>query len=61
VTDDGIILRATDDERVVWETTSVQRGPQSADLFVLPPGTQVMDLGNMGEMMNQALEAAKNR
>ncbi len=61
VTDDGIILRATDDGAVVWETTSVQRGPQSADLFTLPPGVQAMDLGNMGDAMNQALEAAKQR
>lgn len=61
VTQDGIILRATDDGRVAWETTSVQRGPQSADLFRLPEGVQVMDLGNMGSMMNQAIEAAKQR
>jgi hypothetical protein len=61
VTQDGIILRATDDGRVVWETTSVQRGPQSAELFTLPAGVRVMDLGNMGAMMNQAIEAAKQR
>jgi len=61
VTDDGIILRATDDGNVVWETTSVQRGPQSAELFTLPPGVQAMDLGSMGDAMNQALEAAKQR
>jgi len=61
VTDDGIFLRATDDGRVAWETTSVQRGPQPANLFVLPDGVQAMDLGNMGEAMNQALEAAKQR
>lgn len=61
VTEDGIILRATDDGRVVWETTSVQRGTQSAELFTLPEGVQAVDLGNMGNMMNQALEAAKQR
>ncbi|MEZ5971420.1 MAG: hypothetical protein R3C31_06440 [Hyphomonadaceae bacterium] len=61
VTDDGIILRATDDGRVVWETTSVQRGPQDASQFALPEGVQVMDLGNMGAAMNQVLEAAKQR
>jgi hypothetical protein len=44
VTDDGIILRATENGQTTWETTSVQRGPQSADLFVLPPGVQVMDM-----------------
>jgi hypothetical protein len=61
VTQDGIILRATDDGRTVWETTRVQRGAQDAALFELPPGVQVMDLGNMGAMMNQALEQAKQR
>jgi hypothetical protein len=58
VTNDGIILRATEDGRTVWETTSVQRGPQPADRFVLPPGVRVMDLGNMGAMM-EAIENAQ--
>ncbi len=61
VTDDGIFLRATDDGRVVWETTKVERGAQSAALFMLPEGVQVVDLGNMGGLVNQALEAAKQR
>ena len=61
VTEDGIILRATDDGRVVWETTRVQRGAQSAELFTLPEGVQVMDLGNMGALVNDAIEAAKQR
>jgi hypothetical protein len=59
VTQDGIILRAREGDRTVWETTSVQRGPQSADLFVVPPGVQVMDLGNMGAAMEDALARAK--
>jgi hypothetical protein len=61
VTEDGIILRATDDGRVVWETTSVQRGAQSADLFVLPEGVQAIDAGNFGGLLNDAIEAAKQR
>lgn len=48
VTDDGIILRATEGGRVVWETTRVQRGPQNPALFALPAGVQVMDLGQLG-------------
>lgn len=47
VTNDGIILRATENGRTTWETTSVQRGAQSADLFVLPAGVQVMDMSAM--------------
>jgi hypothetical protein len=61
VTDDGIILRATDDGRVVWETTRVERGAQSAEQFALPAGVQVTDLGDMSAIMNQAMEAAKQR
>jgi hypothetical protein len=61
VTEDGIILRATDDGRVVWETTQVQRGAQSADLFVVPEGVQVIDAGNFGGLLNDAIEAAKQR
>jgi hypothetical protein len=59
VTDDGIILRATEGDRTVWETTSVQRGPQSAELFTLPAGVEVMDLGNIEQQMRQALERAQ--
>lgn len=44
VTNDGIILRAADNGRVTWETTSVQRGPQSPDLFVMPAGVQTLDM-----------------
>jgi hypothetical protein len=50
VTSDGIILSATQNGATTWETTSVQRGPQNASLFQLPPGVQVMDLSNMGNV-----------
>jgi hypothetical protein len=59
VTEDGIILRATDDGRTVWETTSVQRGPQAAAQFELPAGVQVMDLGNLGAAAQQAIDRAR--
>ena len=57
VTQDGIILRATEGERVVWETTSVQRGAQDAALFAIPEGVQSMDLG---AMLGQAGGAGAN-
>lgn len=47
VTSDGILLKVTDDGRTVWETTQVERGPQSADLFAAPAGVQVMDLNSI--------------
>jgi len=55
VTSDGIILRGTENGRLAWETTDVQRGPQSADLFVIPAGVEVMDVGAMlGQAAAQA-------
>ncbi|MGE0045328.1 MAG: DUF4412 domain-containing protein [Hyphomonadaceae bacterium] len=47
VTNDGILLRATNGEEVVWETTSLQRGPQDPALFGPPAGYQVTDLEQM--------------
>lgn len=55
VTEDGIILRTAEAGVTNWETTSVQRGPQSAELFTVPPGVQVMNLGNMGAALNDAI------
>lgn len=47
VTSDGIILRAGAAGRTTWETTRVERGPQDAALFEVPPGVQVLDLNNV--------------
>lgn len=61
VTNDGIILSATENGHTVWETTSVQRGPQNPALFALPAGVQVMDLGNMMQGMDGAMADALAR
>lgn len=50
VTADGIILRAGTAGRTTWETTRVERGPQDAALFEVPPGVQVLDLNNVRGM-----------
>ena len=44
VTSDGIPLRGTDNGAVVFEASSVQRGPQSADLFQAPAGVRIMEI-----------------
>lgn len=59
VTSDGIILQAKEGDRVVWQTTRVQRGVQSPALFTLPPGVQVMNLGNAGSLLSQLHGGAK--
>jgi hypothetical protein len=56
-TSDGIVLQVRDGDRVSFQTTSVQRGPQDPALFNLPPGVQVMNMGNAAAMM----AAARNR
>lgn len=61
VTADGILLRAAADGRTAWETTRVERGPQNADLFVLPAGVEVVDLGDLGAAMQQQLERARGQ
>jgi hypothetical protein len=63
VTQDGIMLLATDNGNPVWETTNVQRGPQPAELFTVPPGVQLMDLNNipgMAEAMERMRGAGSN-
>lgn len=59
VTGDGIILSAARDGQTTWQTTRVQRGPQSAELFALPPGVQVTDMGDVNAAMEEAMARAK--
>jgi hypothetical protein len=47
VTADGVILRAKEGGKIVWETTAISRGPQEASLFAPPPGAKVVDLRDM--------------
>ena len=58
VTADGIILKSAEGGQTQWETTSLQRGPQGAELFTLPPGVQVMNMGNMAGMLDEAMGRA---
>jgi len=43
ITDDGIVLRVRENETVLWEATSLQRGEQDSALFGVPPGYQLID------------------
>lgn len=56
ITDDGIVLRVTENDLVLWEATSLQRGAQDASLFGVPAGYQLIDPGvveQIGENMQQ--------
>jgi hypothetical protein len=41
VTNDGIMIQMKADGKLVFDTQSLQRGPQDPSLFQLPPGAQV--------------------
>jgi hypothetical protein len=49
---DGIILRAGAAGKPQWEATKVERGPQDPSLFEVPAGVDVLDLNNVGGMVD---------
>jgi len=51
VTHDGIMLSVASGGQTVWQTTSIQRGPQPASAFELPPGVQLVDPNDVGAMV----------
>jgi hypothetical protein len=57
ITNDGIVLRVSENNRVLWEATSLQRGPQDAALFGVPAGYRMIDpqrvAAQVGENMEQ--------
>lgn len=56
ITDDGIVLRVAENERVLWEATSLQRGEQDAALFGVPAGYQLIDPQRVAEEVGQNME-----
>ena len=56
ITDDGIVLRVSENNRVLWEATSVQRGEQDAALFGVPAGYQLIDPQRVAEQVGENLE-----
>ncbi|HYD88691.1 MAG TPA: hypothetical protein VEA80_14550 [Vitreimonas sp.] len=43
ITRDGIVLKVTENDLVLWEATSLQRGPQDPSLFGVPAGYRMVD------------------
>jgi hypothetical protein len=56
ITDDGIVLRVRENERVLWEATSLQRGEQDDALFGVPPGYQLIDPQAVAEQVGENME-----
>jgi hypothetical protein len=43
ITSDGVVLKVVENDLVLWEATSLQRGPQDASLFGIPAGYRMVD------------------
>lgn len=56
ITDDGIVLRVRENNRVLWEATRLQRGNQDAALFGVPPGYQLIDPQAVAHRVGENLE-----
>lgn len=56
ITDDGIVLRVTENELVLWEATSVERGAQEASLFGVPAGYQLIDPEAVAEQVGENMQ-----
>jgi hypothetical protein len=56
ITNDGIVLRIRENDVVLWEATSVERGQQDANLFGVPPGYQLIDPEAVAEGVGERME-----
>lgn len=56
ITEDGIVLRVRENNGVLWEATSVQRGQQDAALFGVPPGYQLIDPQRVADEVGQNMQ-----
>jgi hypothetical protein len=56
ITDDGIVLRVTENNTVLWEATSLQRGEQDTALFGVPAGYQLIDPQAVAESVSENMQ-----
>jgi len=56
ITNDGIVLRVRENQRVLWQASSLQRGPQQASLFGIPAGYQLIDPQAVAEQIGANME-----
>ncbi len=56
ITDDGIVLRVRENDRVLWEATALQRGAQNPALFGVPSGYQLIDPQAVADQVGENLE-----
>ena len=57
ITEDGIVLEVKEGDRVLFQATNLERGPQEASLFGVPAGYTLVDpqavVESVGETMEQ--------
>jgi hypothetical protein len=56
ITDEGVVLRVTNGERVTFEATNVAIGPQDPALFGIPAGYQIVDPAAMIQQIEDTME-----
>ncbi len=56
ITDDGIVLRVRENDRVLWEATSLQRGDQDDALFGVPANYQLIDPQAVAQQVGESME-----
>ena len=57
ITPDGIVLQLTENDVVLFEATSVERGAQAASLFEIPETYRILGDAELAELEDEAIEA----
>ncbi len=55
---DGIVLRLMENDTVLFEATSVTRGPQQPSLFVIPETYQIMNNAELAQVEDETIETS---
>jgi hypothetical protein len=61
ITPDGIVLQLTENDRVLFEATSLERGPQPASLFEIPETYRIISNAELAQLDDDAVEASAAR
>lgn len=56
ITEDGIVLRLSEGDAVLFEATRLERGAQDAALFGVPPGYQVIDPAAVAAQVGETMQ-----
>jgi hypothetical protein len=58
ITPDGIVLQLTENDTVLFEAMSLERGPQAASLFVIPETYRIIGEAELAQAENEAIETS---